>query len=50
MYSRRFFQTKVGQAAAASILAMVAFVALTTQMQATPAFAATMHCETVELA
>ncbi len=50
MYNRRFFQSKLGQAATASILAMVAFVALSTQMQATPAFAATMNCEAVELA
>ena len=50
MYDRRFFQTKLGQAALASIAAMVAFVALSTQMQATPAFAATIPCETVELA
>lgn len=50
MYDRRFFQTKLGQAALASIAAMVAFVALSTQMQASPAFAATIQCETVELA
>ncbi len=50
MYNRRFFQTKLGQAAAASILAMMAFVALSTQMQANTAFAATISCESVELA
>jgi len=50
MYNRRFFQTKLGQAAAASIFAMAALVALTTQMQTNPAFAATMNYDTVELA
>lgn len=50
MYDRRFFQTKLGQAAIASIAAMAAFVALSTQMQASPVLAATMQCETVELA
>ncbi|MEL7444302.1 MAG: hypothetical protein AAGK02_00630 [Pseudomonadota bacterium] len=33
MYDRRFFQSKLGQAAIASIAAMVTFVALSTQMQ-----------------
>jgi hypothetical protein len=54
MYNRRFFQTKLGQAAAASMLAMVAFVAMSTQMQMNPAFgsaqAATITCAAVELA
>lgn len=50
MYDRRFFRTKLGQAALASIAAMAAFVALTSQMHATPAFAATAGVETVELA
>ncbi|MCP5396221.1 MAG: hypothetical protein H6918_05720 [Sphingomonadaceae bacterium] len=50
MYNRRFFQSRLGQAALASIAAMMAFVALSTQMQATPAFAATIQAETVELA
>lgn len=36
MYDRSFFQSKVGQAAIASISAMVAFVALSTQMTAAP--------------
>ena len=40
MYNRSFFQTKLGKAALASITAMVAFVALSTQMHATPAYAA----------
>ena len=50
MYNRRFFQTKLGQAALASIAAMAAFVALSAQMQATPAYAAVAHHEVVELA
>lgn len=43
MYNREFFSSKLGQAALASIGAMVAFVALSTQMGAghahAPAFA-----------
>lgn len=50
MYNRRFFQTRLGQAALASITAMAAFVALATQMQATPALAAAAQHESVELA
>lgn len=54
MYSRSFFQTKLGQAATASILAMVAFVAMSGQMQMAPTFgtahAATINCDVVELA
>ncbi|MCB2087961.1 MAG: hypothetical protein R3E18_05070 [Sphingomonadaceae bacterium] len=50
MYNRRFFQSRLGQAALASIAAMMAFVALSTQMQASPAFAAAMPVEAVELA
>lgn len=53
MYDRSFFQTKLGQAASASILAMVAFVAMSGQMQMAPTFgsaqAATINCD-VELA
>lgn len=40
MYNRSFFQTKLGKAAMVSIAAMVAFVALSTQMHANPAYAA----------
>jgi hypothetical protein len=40
MYNRSFFRTKLGQASMASIAAMVAFVALSTQMHATPAYSA----------
>lgn len=50
MYDRRFFRTKLGQAALASIAAMAAFVALTSQMHAAPAYAAELGVETVELA
>lgn len=32
MYNKAFFQTKLGQASLASIVAMTAMVALTTQM------------------
>ena len=34
MYNREFFRSKLGQAAIASIAAMVAFVALSTQFNA----------------
>lgn len=52
MYDRRFFQSKLGQAALASISAMVAFVALSTQMHVTPAYAAVAAAqgEMVEMA
>ncbi|QIG53464.1 hypothetical protein G6N82_04250 [Altererythrobacter sp. BO-6] len=52
MYDRRFFQSKLGQAAMVSIAAMVAFVALSTQMYASPAQAAVVCAqgELVELA
>lgn len=39
MFDRSFFQTRLGQAAAASVAAMALFVALSTQMHAAPAFA-----------
>lgn len=50
MYDRRFFQTKLGQAALASVAAMAAFVALTSQIQASPAYAADTAPQQVELA
>ncbi len=51
MYDRRFFQTKLGQAAIASVAAMCAFVALSTQMQvSSTAQAAEVRHEVVELA
>ncbi len=36
MYDRSFFQSKLGQAAIASVSAMVTFVALSTQLHAAP--------------
>lgn len=52
MYNREFFSSKLGQAALASIAAMVAFVALSTQFNANhahaPAFA--HDAVTVEIA
>jgi len=36
MYDRQFWTSKLGQAATASVLAMAAMVALTTQFQAAP--------------
>lgn len=50
MFDRSFLQTKLGQAAIASVAAMCAFVALSTQMQVSPAYAAGIQCEAVELA
>lgn len=50
MFDRSFFQTKLGQAAIASVAAMVAFVALTTQMYAAPALAANAMPQAVEMA
>ncbi|WP_162935744.1 hypothetical protein [Tsuneonella amylolytica] len=39
MFDRRFLETRLGQAAAASVAAMALFVALSSQVQATPAYA-----------
>lgn len=52
MYDRRFFRTKLGQAALASIVAMAVFVATSSQMAANPALAGcdAVGCGTVELA
>ena len=50
MYTNDFFQTKLGQAALASIVAMTAFVMLSTQLQTTPAHAAAPAFEQVEIA
>ncbi|WP_435418023.1 hypothetical protein WAB17_00150 [Parerythrobacter aurantius] len=50
MYTRAFFRTQLGQAALASIAAMTAFVALSTQMQVTAAHAATPAYQQVEIA
>lgn len=40
MYTRRFFQTKLGQAAVASVIAMVAFTVMSAQIQGVPNFTA----------
>ncbi|GGE00572.1 hypothetical protein GCM10011515_20480 [Tsuneonella deserti] len=50
MFDRRFLQTRLGQAATASIAAMALFVALSSQIQATPAYAADPVLHSVELA
>ena len=50
MFDRRFFQTKLGQASIASVAAMCLFVALSSQMQVSQAYAAEIACESVELA
>ncbi|MCT2559537.1 hypothetical protein N0B51_11160 [Tsuneonella sp. YG55] len=50
MFDRRFLQTRLGHAAMASVAAMALFVALSAQIQATPAFAASGAVATVELA
>lgn len=50
MYNRAFFRTRLGHAALASIAAMTAFVALSTQMQVSPAYAATPAYHQVEIA
>ncbi|QUL38090.1 hypothetical protein [Erythrobacter sp. JK5] len=42
MYDRRFFSSKLGQAAIASIIAMVAFVAISSQFTASDAYAASI--------
>ncbi len=46
MYNRSFFQSKLGQAALASIAAMTALIALSTQMQADPLMAAAPYAST----
>jgi hypothetical protein len=50
MFNRRFLQTRLGQAATASVGAMALFVALSSQLQATPAYAADPVVRMVELA
>ncbi|MEM9501019.1 MAG: hypothetical protein AAF941_04160 [Pseudomonadota bacterium] len=45
MYNRRFFDSKLGQAAIASIAAMVVFVAISSQMHASQTQAATIAYE-----
>ncbi|MFN2099953.1 hypothetical protein [Altererythrobacter sp. MF3-039] len=41
MFDRRFLKTRLGKAAVLSVAMMATFVALSSQMHATPAFAAT---------
>ena len=52
MYDRQFWNSKLGQAAIASIMAMTAMVAISTQFQAAPSSFATIGDVTagVELA
>ncbi|WP_150125017.1 hypothetical protein [Tsuneonella mangrovi] len=50
MFDRRFLRTKLGQAAVASVMAMTALVALSSQLQATPAHAAEAPVSAVVLA
>lgn len=50
MFNRRYFQGPVGKASFVSIVAMAAFVALSAQLHATPAFAANQTIQVVELA
>ena len=46
----RMFEGPVGKASLASIAAMAAFIALSTQMHATPVVASSHYISTVELA
>ena len=41
MFNREFIQSKLGKASVSSVAAMALFVALSTQMQITPAVTAT---------
>ncbi len=52
MYDRSFFQSKLGQASLASIAAMTALIALSTQMQADPmiAFGPNGNAHLIEIA
>ncbi|MFA9201594.1 MAG: hypothetical protein ACEQR8_10525 [Cypionkella sp.] len=50
MFDRRFLQTRLGHAAMASVAAMALFVALSAQIQATPAYAAAGPLATTEIA
>lgn len=52
MYNRSFFQSKLGQASLASIAAMMALIAVSTQMQADPmlAFAPGAETHLIEIA
>ena len=50
MFDRRFLQTRLGHAAMASVAAMALFVALSAQIQATPAYAGDRLIVPTELA
>ncbi|MEO0463576.1 MAG: hypothetical protein AAF127_10620 [Pseudomonadota bacterium] len=52
MFDRQFWTSQLGQAATASILAMTAMIALTTQLQASPASFTTLaeHSAAIEMA
>jgi hypothetical protein len=50
MYNRRFFTTRLGQAALASTGAMAAFVMLSTQIAVTAPMAQVAVAQTAELA
>lgn len=50
MYDRKFFASRIGQAALASIGAMAAFVVLSTQIAVTAPVAQVAMSHTVELA
>ena len=50
MYDRKFFATRLGQAALASTAAMVAFVMLSTQIAVTAPMAQVAVAQTAELA
>lgn len=50
MYTRKFFQTQLGQAALASIAAMTAFVVLSSQVAVTSPIQTLASYEQVEIA
>ena len=50
MYDRKFFTTRLGQAALASMAAMAAFVMLSTQIAVTAPMAHVAVAQTAELA
>ncbi len=50
MFDRRFLQTRLGQAAMASVAATALFVALSAQIHAAPAYAADGFLTTMEIA
>mgnify|MGYP000088301082 CR=1 FL=1 len=50
MYDRKFFATRLGQAALASVAAMASFVMLSTQVAVTAPMAQAVVAQTAELA